>query len=591
MMHLNRIHWPLDSISKVIRPMLVIAGLFATAQPTIAAGSGVFSVRDYGATGDGKTLDTMAINKAIEACAAAGSGQVLFPPGRYLSGTVHLKSHVSLFLEAGATLVGTTELDKYQKPTIPSFMPEAKWGKWHRALILGDGLEDIAISGQGMIDGNKVFDPTGEERMRGPHTFVFVNCRNVKVSDVSFLDSANYAIFFQISDDVDIRNVKFTGGWDGIHFRGAPQRPCRNVSIIGCQFFTGDDSIAGRYWENTLISDCIINSSCNGIRLIGPASHLIIHDCLFYGPGIRPHRSSNRNNMLAGLNLQPGAWDATQGSLDNVLISDITMHNVSTPFHFSLKPGNTADTIIVNRVSATGVYWAASSVESWAQTAFKNVVFRDVTIEYKGGGTKKQALMSVKSPGVDARPLPAWGFYARNVQNLTFDNVRLRYEKEDLRPVLTCKDVEWLTLEDFKFPTPAQTSEAFALDDVMHIRLRGMNFSTVEPRCIELKLITDDASGQLKAGKSYSTIVTVENGKQKGLAKLELVAAGQKKIRWLWLQAGQKKEVLFKELMAHDAGTHHSLAVLPQRLGYLQCPGLGLLLRRHRPSRQTSGDL
>ena len=162
------------------------------------------------------TLDTPAIHKAIEACSAAGGGQVLLPPGRYLSGTVHLKSHVTLFLEAGATLVGTPDLDQYQHPTIPEFIPEARWGKWHRALILGDGLEDIAIAGQGVIDGNKVFDPTGEERMRGPHTFVFVNCRKVTVRDVSFVDSANYAIFFQISDHVEIRNVKFTGGWDGV---------------------------------------------------------------------------------------------------------------------------------------------------------------------------------------------------------------------------------------------------------------------------------------------------------------------------------------------------------------------------------------
>ena len=556
MMQQNRIRRPLDSVSKVIRPILVMAGLLATIQPGIAAGPGVFSIRDYGAAGDSKTMDTMAINKAIEACAAAGGGQVLFPPGRYLSGTIHLKSRVSLFLEAGATLVGTSDLDKYQHPTLPAFVPEAKWGKWHRALILADGLEDIAISGQGVIDGNKVFDPTGEERMRGPHTLVFINCRKVTVRDISFLDSANYAIFFQISDQVEIRNVKFTGGWDGVHFRGAPERPCRDVSIVGCQFFTGDDSIAGRYWENTLISDCIINSSCNGIRLIGPASYLIIHDCLFYGPGIRPHRSSNRNNMLAGLNLQPGGWDATKGSLDNVLISDITMHNVSTPFHFSLKPGNTADTIIVNRVSATGVYRAASSVESWAETAFNNVVFRDVTIEYKGGGTKKQALMNVKSPGVDARPLPAWGFYARNVKNLQLDNVRLRCEKEDLRPVLKCKGVEWLTLEDFKFPPPTQASEAFALDDVMHIQLRGMKFSTVEPHYIELKLIADDTAGRLKAGKPYSAIVTVESVKQKGLAKIELVVAEQKTTRWLWMQAGQKKDVLFKGLLAPNAGTH-----------------------------------
>ena len=122
----------------------------------------VFNIRDYGATGNGKTLDSKAINKAIEACAKAGGGQVLLPPGRYLSGTVHLKSRVTLYLDAGARLVGTTKLDEYQAPKPPSFMPEAKWGKWHRALILADDLEQIAIAGPGAIDGNKVFDAAGE---------------------------------------------------------------------------------------------------------------------------------------------------------------------------------------------------------------------------------------------------------------------------------------------------------------------------------------------------------------------------------------------------------------------------------------------
>ena len=535
----------------------MLAVIFTTlAQAAIAGTPGVFNIRDFGAVGDGKTLDTQAINKAIEACTAAGGGQVLLPPGRYLSGTVHLKSHVTLFLEAGATLIGTPDLNQYQHPVIPDFMPEAKWGKWHRALILGDGLENIAITGQGVIDGNKIFDPTGEERMRGPHTFLFVNCRKVTVRDVSFVDSANYAILFHVSNQVEVRNVKFTGGWDGVHFRGAPNHPCRDVSIIGCQFFTGDDSIAGRYWENTLISDCIVNSSCNGIRLIGPATHLIIHNCLFYGPGVHPHRTSDRHNMLAGINLQPGGWDATKGTLDDVLISDVTMHNVSTPFHFTLKSGNTAGNIVVNRATATGVYRAASAIESWAETKFTNVVFRDVTVEYKGGGTIEDAHMSVKSPGTDARPLPAWGFHARNVQNLQFDNVRLRFEKEDLRPVLICTGVDQLTLEDFKFPLPPEVPEAMVLNDTKDVRLHNVDFTTINPRYTELKLVADDTVGKIRAGKSFQANLVVKNGKQEGLAKIELAVAGEKIIRWLWLQAGEKKEVLFKDLTAPEAGTY-----------------------------------
>ncbi|HON92614.1 MAG TPA: glycosyl hydrolase family 28-related protein [Sedimentisphaerales bacterium] len=447
----------------------VVTTVLIASRVVVAAGVGVFDVREYGAAGDGTTLDTAAINKAVEACGQAGGGQVRFGPGRYLSATVHLKSHVTLFLEAGAVLVGSPDPNSYQQPRVPDFMPEARWGRWHRALILGEGLEDIGIAGGGVIDGNKVFDPRGEERMRGPHTFVFVNCRNVTVRDVSFVDSANYAIFFQISDHVDIRNVKFTGGWDGVHWRGAPERPCRDVSITNCRFYTGDDCIAGRYWEDTVISDCIINSACNGIRLIGPAKRLIIHDCLFYGPGLHPHRTSNRYNMLAGINLQPGAWDATKGELDDVFISDIAMTNVTTPFHFMMKPGNTAGRITVTRASATGVYRAACSVESWAETPFKDVVFRDVDIEFEGGGAADAVAREVKSPGVDARPLPAWGFYARNVERLMLEDVRLTCKKPDLRPVMICEDVNDLTLDTVRFPRYAGVANPLVLKDVQRV--------------------------------------------------------------------------------------------------------------------------
>mgnify|MGYP000853445622 CR=1 FL=1 len=415
------------------------------------AATAVFNVRDYGAAGDGKTIDTAAINKAMEACFEAGGGRVDFPPGRFLIGTIKLKSNVSLFLEDGARIVGTTNLNEYYYPQPPDFMPEARFGKWHRGLIVGENVENVTISGQGIIDGNKVFDPTGEERMRGPHTITFINCKNFTIRDISIVDSANYAIFFQLSDNVEIANVSITGGWDGVHFRGAEKRDCKNVRIINCRMFTGDDSIAGRYWENVLISGCILNSSCNGIRIIGPVKSVMIQNCFLYGPGVEPHRTSNRYNMLAGINLQPGAWDATVGLTDNVLISDVTMHNVATPFHFSMRKGNTANKITVNGANITGAYRSAASVESWADTPFTNVTFRNISIEYTGGGTEEQAKQVVKAPGVDARSLPVWGFYARNVQNLFFDNVSLRCEKPDARPVLMFDNISKLRMENLIF--------------------------------------------------------------------------------------------------------------------------------------------
>jgi hypothetical protein len=254
--------------------------------------------------------------------------------------------------------------------------------------------------------------------------------------------------------------------------------------------------------------------------------------------------------------LQPGGWDATKGALDDVMISDITMHNVATPFHFTLKTGNTAGKIIVSRVSATGVYRAASAVESWAETEFTNVTFRDVTIEYKGGGTLEDAHMSVKSPGVDARPLPAWGFHARNVQNLQLDNVRLRFEKEDLRPVLICTGVECLLLDDFKFPRLPEAPELMILNDTNIVQLRDANFTIIKPRCTELNLIANKTDGRITAGKPFQANITVENGNHEGLAKIELAVGGQNNVRWLWLRADEKKDILFKNLTVLNEGTH-----------------------------------
>jgi hypothetical protein len=435
----------------------------------------ICNVRDFGAKGDGKKLDTTAINEAIDFCSTQGGGKVLLPPGRYLSGTIHLRSHVAFFLEAGAMLIGATNLDEYVQPAVPTILPEAKWGKWHRGLIVGENIEDISIAGQGVINGNKVFDPTGEEKMRGPHTIALVNCKRFMLRDVSIIDSANYAVFFQLTDDVDIGGVKISGGWDGVHFRGAPGHPCRNVKIIGCQFYTGDDSIAGRYWDNVLISDCIVNSSCNGIRLIGPAKGLIVNGCLFYGPGLEPHRTSKRNNMLSGIILQPGAWDKTEGVLDDVLLANNTMRQVASPVTIWSRGDNSIGSIHITGLNATEVYRSALSIEGWADAPIDQVVIRNANIEFAGGGKAEQAKQTVKGPGVDARLLPAWGVYARNVEKLTFEDVRLSLAKSDQRPVVLADNVQRLTLDNFRYPRVRGVEDSIVTNNVGHLILTDVS--------------------------------------------------------------------------------------------------------------------
>ncbi len=411
-----------------------------------------FSVREHGATGDGTTLDTAALQRAIEACGKAGGGRVVFPPGKYLSGTLHMRSGVELHLEKDARLIGTTNLAAYA-----GFSPESKkldlpTSRQDRALIIGEQVKGIAFTGEGVIDGNKVFDQQGEEKMRGPHTILLGHCEGVTLRCLTIHESANYAFLIYGCDKVRVEDATFEGGWDGVHFRGWPEKWNHDLRLTGCRFFTGDDSIAGNYVEDAGIERCVINSSCNGVRLIGPARRLTFTHCEFFGPGHFPHRTSDRTNMLAALCLQPSAWGKEEGPMEDVSARDCTMRDVACAFHIVTKPGNTAQRLTFERIKATGIYRAAASVESWAERTFRDVVFRDVSLEYTGGGTAEDAAKPVHPPGFDARKLPAWGFYHRNTEDILLDRVTLTLRAPDARPALRSDDAPAPRLIEFSAP-------------------------------------------------------------------------------------------------------------------------------------------
>jgi hypothetical protein len=135
------------------------------------------------------------------------------------------------------------------------------------------------------------------------------------------------------------------------------------------------------------------------------------------------------------------------------------MHNVASPLGVWLRSGNSAGRITVTGLSATGIYQAAASIESYAETSVTNVVFRNVNLEFNGGGTADQAQSTPRPPGVDARSLPAWGIYARNVGRLSLEGVRLTCATEDLRPVMLATDVQRINFSDFRFTEiPAVTA-------------------------------------------------------------------------------------------------------------------------------------
>jgi len=349
----------------------------------------VFDITDFGAVGDGVTECTEAVQAAIDRCTQTG-GVVRIPSGTWLCRSLFLKDRVDLHLEAGAVLLGVEDPEAYA-----SFIPRHDLSKydsggdsvnanntgereWMKAFIHGNGVADASITGEGLIDGRHVFDPLGEEGMRGPHTIIVGEAKNFRMEGVSVTRAANYAFLGYAMENAVFNGLHITEGWDGIHIRGG-----KHVEIADCRFETGDDSIAGGYWEDMLIHGCEINSSCNGVRMIMPSDGVEIRDCHFHGPGAYPHRTSGearRSNMLFGISLEPGAWGAAPGTARNIRLHDLHMENLSSPLSTSVREGSVAEDLTLENITATGLSGAAIPIVSWNDQGFRSITLRNVTV-------------------------------------------------------------------------------------------------------------------------------------------------------------------------------------------------------------------
>lgn len=419
----------------------------------------VFNIKDYGAVGDGKTLNTEAINNAIIACSKEVGGTVLVPAGRYLSGTVLLKSNVILYIENDATIIGTTDLSLYKSYILTGKDPEHPINitvrdslAWCRALVLIDNVSNVTITGTGTIDGSGLVDKQGEEGRRGPHGIFIGDSRNINISNIRVTRAGDYNIICLYVEDVKFTNLTIAEGYDGIHIRNG-----KNMLIENCKIYTRDDAIAGGYWTDMVITDCLLNSSCNGIRVILPATRLEIKACEIFGPGVFGHPRGSINNpwvtnSLTGIIIQPGAWGAGPGRLDDIYIHDIRIRDEQTGLTFVLNKGNQAGNINVENITATGIYRNACSIEAWpVDSKFENVKFKDVSITYCIDNEQLLKVSDFSRPRTESRPLPYWGFYARNVKNIVFDNVTLNYVGNEIRPVMGFDEVDNVTLNNLRY--------------------------------------------------------------------------------------------------------------------------------------------
>lgn len=249
-----------------------------------------YSVRDFGAVGDGKALDTVAFQKALDMAAKAGGGIVRVPEGNYVTGSLVLKSHTTLHLDSGANLLGSANAEDY--PLI-----RARWEgietNCHRALISADHAKDIFITGSGSIEGNPA---VGRLRNpRGPTVIETIECDNVRVEGVTLKSSRMWTLHPAYCHDVRISGVTFNTS--GANSDGIDPDSCRRVLIDGCTFTTGDDNIAiksgkgqegariGRPCEDIIITNCTFikgyTSIAFGSELSGGIRRVRISHCTF----------------------------------------------------------------------------------------------------------------------------------------------------------------------------------------------------------------------------------------------------------------------------------------------------------------------
>jgi polygalacturonase len=432
----------------------------------VEASSPVVNVCDIGAAPDGKTLCTDAIQTAIDRASELGGGTVYFPPGTYLSGTVNLKSHVRLHLDAGATLLGSTKLEDYP-PTTSKVASRANQYNI-RSLIKAEDLDRIAIVGQGTLDGNGGAFMTRNHDGTRPLLLRVINCRDVILEDIHMRNSGFWNQHFLACERVRLRGIRVwnhaTYNNDGVDIDG-----CKDVIVTQCYIDSDDDALCLKSTsdlpcENVVISDCVISSHCNAIKMgtdsTGGFVNVTITNCTITSP-----RASQvlygLQRGISGISLEL----VDGGRMDRIAVSNVTIDGVEVPLFVRLgdrgtgfrlssaepsekRPVGTLRNVSLANIIATGSGKTGCSFVGVPEHEIENISMSNITIRCEGGGERAWSANAVPELA-DRYPestmfggLPAYGLYCRHVKGLTLTDVRLLTEEPDPRHALVLDDVQ-----------------------------------------------------------------------------------------------------------------------------------------------------
>jgi len=427
-------------------------------------------------------LDTKAIQLAIDQCAASGGGSVRLDDGTFLSGTIDLRSHVTLRVEAGAKLLGSTNILDYP-PHVPAIRSYTD-NYVKQSLIAGENLENVGLAGGGTIDGQGRFFARKRARPFAdrPYLIRLVNCRDVRVEGLRLQNSAMWMQHYLACERVTVRGVRVwnfsNANNDGIDLDG-----CKDCLVSHCLIESADDGITlkstlDRPTESVTVSDCVARSYCNAIKLgtesSGGFKDITIANCVVTSP-----RETNaiygRGPGLSGISLEL----VDGGKLERIAIANLTIHGVSVPLFLRLgdraRPfkqnqpppamGSFRE-VVINNLVATGAGRVGCSITGQPGHPIENVLLSNLIFGFAGGG--KRELTKKEVPELPKEypecmmfgELPAYGFYVRHVRGLRLSNVRLQTAQPDLRHAIVLDDVAEAAIDglDARFwPTAAAT--------------------------------------------------------------------------------------------------------------------------------------
>ena len=488
----------------------------ALAAPGAVPDSGFYNVRTFGATGDGKTIDSPAINKAIEAANQAGGGTVYFAAGNYLCYSLRLKSSISLYLDSGATIIaadvapeGTTTggFDPAGPPQPWEAYQDYGHNHWRNSLLWGEDLHDISILGPGLIWGRGLSRGESKELPRAESPGVankaiaLKNCRNITLRDFSVLKGGHFAVLLTGVDNVIIDGLTIDTNRDGIDIDC-----CRNVRVANCTVNSPwDDAICpkssfalgyARTTENVTITNCYVTGIYDyGTLLDGTFKRMQ------YPLGARPpvgriKCGTESNGGFKNITVSNCVFEGCRGfaleTVDGALIEDIAITNITmrdlvhSPIFLRLgarmrgpkgvAPGVLKRVLLSNIVSSNAVAEYPSIISGIPGSMVADIQISDMYLQQKGGGSKEwAALQPAEKP--DGYPeatmfgtLPAQGFFIRHARNVQFGNIEIAAVQSDERPLFWMQDVDGVDL--FRVKGGAQT-RGYALQGVKGFRSFG----------------------------------------------------------------------------------------------------------------------